>query len=71
MEGFSLRFYMHSRARKSGMPLHVWLLEQARTRGFAGSSTFQAIEGYGRHDTILHANRVLSWDAPRGCGVHR
>jgi PII-like signaling protein len=52
MKGCLLRFYVHEKQRHRGMPLHEWLLEQARRRGLPGGSAFRAIAGFGRHGVL-------------------
>ena len=52
MKGFSLRFYMHESQKHRGVPLHEWLLVQAKQRGIAGGSAFRAIAGFGRHGVM-------------------
>jgi PII-like signaling protein len=52
MKGWSLRFYMHENRRHHGLPLHEWLLEQAKNRGIHGGSAFRAIAGFGRHGVL-------------------
>lgn len=44
-----LSFYASEKQHHSGMPLHEWLLEQAKSLGIPGGSAFRAIAGYGRH----------------------
>jgi len=43
MKGTYLRFYMHENQKHHGVPLHEWLLTQAKQRGVAGGSAFRSI----------------------------
>jgi PII-like signaling protein len=44
-----LSFYASEKQHHAGMPLHEWLLEQAKSLGIPGGSAFRAIAGFGRH----------------------
>jgi PII-like signaling protein len=44
-----LSFYASEKQHYAGMPLHEWLLEQAKSLGIPGGSAFRAIAGFGRH----------------------
>ena len=44
-----LSFYISEKQHHAGMPLHEWLLEEARGLGVHGGSAFRAIAGFGRH----------------------
>ena len=44
-----LSFYVSEKQHHAGMPLHEWLLEEAKTLGVSGGSAFRAIAGFGRH----------------------
>ncbi len=44
-----LSFYVSEKQHHSGMPLHEWLLEEAKSLGVHGGSAFRAIAGFGRH----------------------
>lgn len=44
-----LSFYASEKQHHEGMPLHEWLLEQAKSLGIPGGSAFRAIAGFGRH----------------------
>lgn len=52
MQGWSLRFYVHESRMHGGVPLHEWLLAQARTLNVQGGSAFRAIAGFGRHGVL-------------------
>jgi PII-like signaling protein len=47
-----LRIYTFESRRHGGLPVHEWLLEQARKQGIAGGSAFRAIAGFGRHGKL-------------------
>jgi len=49
MQNVCLKFYVTEKQRYDGMPLHDWLLEEAKKLGISGGSAFRAIAGYGRH----------------------
>lgn len=44
-----LSFYISEKQHHLDMPLHEWLLEEARAMGVRGGSAFRAIAGFGRH----------------------
>lgn len=44
-----LSFYASEKQHHAGMPLHEWLLEEAKSLGIPGGSAFRAIAGFGRH----------------------
>ena len=47
-----LTFYVTEKQLHAGMPLHEWLLEEAKALGILGGSVFRAIAGYGRHGRL-------------------
>lgn len=47
-----LTFYVTEKQLHEGMPLHEWLLEEAKDLGISGGSVFRAIAGYGRHGRL-------------------
>lgn len=47
-----LTFYVTEKQLHTGIPLHEWLLEEAKSLGIPGGSTFRAIAGYGRHGRL-------------------
>lgn len=49
----SLRLFMREDSRHQGMPMHEWLLEEARRHGLSGGSAFRAVAGFGRHG-VMH-----------------
>lgn len=57
-KGYSLRFYMHEKAKHRGMLLYEWLLDQANKHGVKGGSAFLSIAGFGRHG-VLHEHQFL------------
>lgn len=57
-KGYSLRFYMHEKAKHRGMLLYDWLLDQANKHGVHGGSAFLSIAGFGRHG-VLHEHQFL------------
>ena len=44
-----LSFYASEKQHHAGMPLHEWLLEEAKSLGIPGGSVFRAIAGFCRH----------------------
>jgi PII-like signaling protein len=52
MKGVQLRIYTYESRKHGGMPVHEWLLEQARKLGIPGGSVFRAIAGFGRHGRL-------------------
>lgn len=49
MKGMQLRIYTYESRKHGGLPVHEWLLQQAKAAGIAGGSVFRAIAGFGRH----------------------
>lgn len=47
-----LTFYVSEKQLHAGMPLHEWLLEEARALGIPGGSAFRAIASFGRHGRL-------------------
>lgn len=47
-----LTFYVAEKQLHAGMPLHEWLLEEAKAIGILGGSVFRAIAGFGRHGRL-------------------
>jgi uncharacterized protein len=52
MHSVYLKFYVTEKQRHGGMPLHEWLLEEAKRLGAPGGSVFRAIAGFGRHGRL-------------------
>jgi PII-like signaling protein len=48
MHSVYLKFYFTEKQKHNGVPLHEWLLEQAKKHGVPGGSVFRSIAGYGR-----------------------
>lgn len=64
-EGYLLRIFMGEDDRHQGMPLHEWVVRQARRHGLAGATVLRGLEGYGAHSR-LHTAKILrlSTDLP-------
>ncbi|MGH9750295.1 MAG: DUF190 domain-containing protein [Candidatus Polarisedimenticolia bacterium] len=64
-EGCLLRIFVGESDRHSGMPLHEWIVLQARERGLAGATALRGMMGFGAHSR-LHTFKVerLSQDLP-------
>lgn len=58
MKSVYLKLYLTEDRKHRGMPLHEWLLEEARKLGVPGGSVFRAIAGYGR-DGKLHEETFI------------
>ncbi len=63
--GKLLRIFVGEGDRAGMAPLHVAIVEAARSAGIAGATVFKGIEGYGAR-SVVHAARVfdLSSDLP-------
>ncbi len=48
MQSVYLKFYFTEKQRHNGVPLHEWLLEEAKRLEVPGGSAFRAIAGFGR-----------------------
>lgn len=48
MNDVYLKFYFTEKQKHNGVPLHEWLLEQAKKLGVPGGSVFRSTAGYGR-----------------------
>lgn len=65
IDGTLLRIFISERDKHEGILLSEWIVRKARTLGILGATVFQAIEGYGAHDTIHNAHIIaLSDDLP-------
>jgi hypothetical protein len=64
-EGCLLRIFVGESDRHSGIPLHEWIVLQARERGLAGATVLRGMMGFGAHSR-LHTFKVerLSQDLP-------
>ena len=47
-----LVFYVSEKQHHAGIPLHEWLLEEAKALGIHGGSAFRAIAGFGWHGRL-------------------
>lgn len=48
MHNVYLKFYFTEKQKHNGIPLHEWLLNEAKGLGINGGSAFRSIAGYGR-----------------------
>jgi PII-like signaling protein len=64
-EGHLLRIFIGEADRHAGMPLHAWIVREARRLGLAGATVLRGVEGYGAHSR-LHTAKILrlSTDLP-------
>lgn len=63
--GHLLRIFISETDRHEGMPLHEWIVRQAREYGLAGATVIRGMEGFGAHSRIHHAQLLrLSEDLP-------
>ncbi len=64
-QGKLLRIFIGESDRHQGIPLHQWLVREARRQGLAGATVLRGLEGYGAHSR-LHTAKVLrlSTDLP-------
>jgi len=61
-QGKLLRIFIGESDRHGGMPLHEWLVREARRQGLAGATVLRGLEGYGAHSR-LHTAKVLRLSA--------
>ncbi len=63
--GKLLRIFIGESDRFDGMPLHEWIVLEARKRGLAGATVLRGLEGFGAHSR-LHTAKILrlSTDLP-------
>lgn len=57
-EGKLLRIFIGEDDRHEGMPLHEWIVREARHCGLAGATVLRGLEGFGAHSR-LHTAKVL------------
>ena len=57
-DGRLLRIFVGESDKFEGMPLHAWLVNQARVEGIAGATVLRGLEGYGRSSQI-HTAKIL------------
>lgn len=64
-DGQLLRIYIGESDKHAGVPLHEWIVEQARKHGLAGATVLRGLEGFGAHSRV-HTGRILrlSTDLP-------
>lgn len=53
-----VRIYVGEGDKVGSLPLHLWLVREARAKGLSGATVIRGIEGFGSHGE-LHATRVL------------
>ncbi len=56
--GKLLRIFIGENDRHEGLPLHEWIVRQARESGLAGATVLRGLEGYGAHSR-LHKAKIL------------
>lgn len=56
--GKLLRIFIGESDRCEGVPLHDWIVRQAREHGLAGATVLRGLEGFGAHSR-LHTAKVL------------
>ena len=63
--GKLLRIFIGESDRFGGMPLHEWIVREARQRGLAGATVLRGLEGFGAH-SLVHTAKILrlSTDLP-------
>jgi hypothetical protein len=61
-EGHLLRIFIGEGDRHAGMPLHAWIVREARRLGLAGATVLRGVEGYGAHSR-LHTAKILRLSA--------
>ena len=57
-EGQLLRIFIGESDKHESMPLHEWIVRQARARGLAGATVLRGLEGFGAHSRI-HTAKIL------------
>lgn len=61
-EGQLLRIFIGESDRHEGVPLHEWIVRQAREHGLAGATVLRGLEGFGAHSR-LHTAKILRLSA--------
>ena len=63
--GKLLRIFIGESDRFGGMPLHQWIVREARKQGLAGATVVRGLEGFGARSR-LHTAKILrlSTDLP-------
>jgi PII-like signaling protein len=64
-QGKLLRIFIGESDQYEGIPLHDWLVREARRQGLAGATVLRGLEGFGAHSR-LHTAKILrlSTDLP-------
>lgn len=64
-QGKLLRIFIGESDRHDGIPLHEWIVREARRQGLAGATVLRGLEGFGAHSR-LHTAKILrlSTDLP-------
>ena len=57
-QGKLLRIFIGESDQYEGMPLHEWLVREARRQGLAGATVLRGLEGFGAHSR-LHTAKIL------------
>lgn len=64
MNGYLITFYTEMNQRYKNMPIHDWLLEQARQLGLKGATVIQGSEGIDHTGRLHSAHFVELVDQP-------
>jgi len=57
-DGVLLRIFVGEDDRYGNLPLHEWIVKQAREQGLAGATVLRGIMGFGAHNRI-HTSKIL------------
>jgi len=57
-EGHLLRIFVGESDQHEGMPLHRWLVREARRHGLAGATVLRGMAGFGAHSRV-HTSSIL------------
>lgn len=60
--GHLLRIFIGEADRKDGMPLHEWIVRQAREHGLAGATVLRGLAGFGAK-SHYHTAKILRLSA--------
>ena len=61
-QGKLLRIFIGESDRHDGIPLHEWIVREARRQGLAGATVLRGLEGFGAHSR-LHTAKILRLSA--------
>jgi PII-like signaling protein len=57
-QGHLLRIFVGESDRYEGVPVHEWIVREARKYGLAGATVLRGLEGFGAHSQV-HTAKIL------------